>query len=62
MEGDQCEKLEESGENSKDPGVKKLFVKLPPTYSQMNADEKKEWTTKLGREILKTRGPNIDED
>jgi hypothetical protein len=53
MEGDQCEKLEESGENSKDPGVKKLFVKLPPTYPQMNADEKKEWTSKLGQYIIR---------
>jgi len=53
MEGDQCEKFEESGENSKDPGVKKLFVKLPPTYPQMNADEKKEWTSKLGQYIIR---------
>jgi len=53
MESDETEKFEESGENSKDPGVKKLFVKLPPTYSQMNADEKKEWTTKLGQYIIR---------
>ena len=53
MESDETEKFEESGENSKDPAVKKLFVKLPPTYSQMNADEKKEWTTKLGQYIIR---------
>jgi len=53
MEAEQSEKIEESGENSKDPAVKKLFVKLPPTYSQMNADEKKEWTTKLGEHIIR---------
>jgi len=53
MEAEQSEKIEESGENSKDPAVKKLFVKLPRTYSQMNADEKKEWTTKLGEHIIR---------
>ena len=52
MEERKGKKMPETGKNSRESKPQKLFIKLPPNYSELPPDEQKEWRKQLAQTIL----------
>jgi hypothetical protein len=52
MQEREGKKMPEPCKNSRESKPQKLFIKLPPNYSELTLDEQNEWRKQVARAIL----------